>query len=633
MGKCVKRVHSLGGIGASAALVALLASAVPSLAQDAANAPAIVLEDRLELPAVGSDDFRAAPAEVAPAAAAPAPQDKIETAKPVEAPTAAPPTIEASPATPPAAVPAAPASAATEPPPASPATAEAPADPVARAIAAELARMPVAKAEAAAHAAMTAFYAARADAPIWLDQGRLGERAKLAIGRIEQAADDGLDPEAFVLPDPAAADTAPEALARAELALTRAALLYAKQAQSGRIVPTSISVLLTATPPMPDPAEVLATLAEADDIEATLGAYNPPHPGYRMLRAKLHELRETTGAIEAPPMIEPGPTIRPGAEDERVPALRQRLGVAAISEDLVYDAELMKAVRAFQKKHGLGSAGLVGPQTVAAVNAARKGDPVAEIVANMERWRWLPRDLGERHVWVNVPEFELRIFRDGAVEHQTRVIVGTPKNPTPIFSDEIEHVIVNPSWHVPTSIAVKEMLPNLRADPYYLARQGIEVVYVQGKRQQVVDSTMVDWSAVSLKNLHFRQPPGERNALGRIKFMFPNQHSVYLHDTPSRSLFARDLRALSHGCVRVDKPLEFGEALMGGEGWDAKRIGKLVGGAERRVNLQAKVPVHLVYFTAFVDETGELQTRPDIYGHDRKVRRALGLEGIATAAN
>jgi murein L,D-transpeptidase YcbB/YkuD len=512
----------------------------------------------------------------------------------------------------------------------------APADPIAADIAAQLAvPAPGLKAEAAAdHAAITAFYAARQNAPLWTDANGLTEKAKSAIARIHEAADDGLNPEAFLLPDAAAIRSTPDSLARADLALTSAALLYAKQAQSGRIAPRSISPLITAAPPVPDPATVLTTLADAEDIAATLGAFNPSHAGYRLLRAKLVELRESTAAVEPPPVVPAGPPVRLGQQDVRVPLLRHRLGVkGAAADDTTYDEPLRLAVAAFQKRHGLGTLGLLGPQTVAALNADRRADPVAEIIANMERWRWMPRDLGERYVFVNIPEYMVRIVRDGAVEHETRVVVGKPTNQTPIFSNKIQFIIVNPSWHVPASIAKKEMLPMLRADPTYLARQGIEAVYVQGRKTQVIDSTMVDWSAVNMKNIVFRQPPGERNALGRIKFMFPNEHAVYLHDTPSRSLFARDSRAFSHGCVRVDQPLQFGEALMGGEGWDAKRIAKLIGGAERRVNLQTAVPVHLAYFTASVDDAGVLHTRPDIYGHDRKVRQALGLEGIATAAN
>jgi murein L,D-transpeptidase YcbB/YkuD len=209
--------------------------------------------------------------------------------------------------------------------------------------------------------------------------------------------------------------------------------------------------------------------------------------------------------------------------------------------------------------------------------------------------------------------------------------VGSVTNQTPIFSNTIQFLIVNPYWHVPYSIASKEMLPKLQQDPTYLARQGIEVVYVRGGRRQVLDSTAIDWSNISLKGLHFRQPPGERNALGHIKFMFPNEHSVYLHDTPTRNLFGRTNRALSHGCVRVEDPFALAEILLGVQnGWTKDKVKRLVGGAERRINLPEAVPVHLTYFTSFVDGAGNLKKLNDIYGHDRRMRSALGLELMAS---
>jgi murein L,D-transpeptidase YcbB/YkuD len=250
----------------------------------------------------------------------------------------------------------------------------------------------------------------------------------------------------------------------------------------------------------------------------------------------------------------------------------------------------------------------------------------------MERWRWLPRDLGQTHIMVNIPEYMARIVRDGQVAHETRVVVGKPQNQTPVFSDVMEFIIVNPSWNVPYSIASKEMLPNLQRDPTYLARQGMEVLDVSGKRPIVIDSTMVDWYSVNMKRIRIRQPPGERNALGHIKFMFPNQHAVYLHDTPSRNLFANAVRAYSHGCVRVQDPFALADVLLEGTDWNAARMKKLIGGTERRIDLAHKLPVHLTYFTADIDPDGNLVTRNDIYGHDRKMRAALGLGGQIQAS-
>jgi murein L,D-transpeptidase YcbB/YkuD len=223
---------------------------------------------------------------------------------------------------------------------------------------------------------------------------------------------------------------------------------------------------------------------------------------------------------------------------------------------------------------------------------------------------------------VNIPEFLVRIVEGGATVYEDRVIVGKPTNQTPIFSKAMQHVIVNPYWNVPTSIAVKEMLPRLAADPGYFARQGFELVNARG---HVVSPYAVNWRAVTAGRFRFRQPPGERNALGRIKFMLPNEHDVYIHDTPTRSLFANAIRAYSHGCIRVHEPFRFADALLADQGIDGARLKKLIGGPERTLMLKRHIPVHIVYFTAGVGKDGKVEARPDIYGHDARLKATLGL--------
>ncbi len=469
--------------------------------------------------------------------------------------------------------------------------------------------------------AIAEYYAARDFQPLWSDGGQLSSAAVASMERIAQAADDGLDPAAYRLPT--ARDTDPATLARTDVELSLAVAAYARHAQSGRLEPRTISPLITARPERPDPAYVLARVSASTNAAQTLDDFNPPHEGFRDLRRKLAAL--SIARTEPLPHIPDGPLLKPGMDDPRVPVLRARLALPH-SEDTGYDTALADAVRAFQRSKGLRDEAVVGRQTLAALNEEISSDPYADALVNMERWRWLPRDLGRTHVFVNIPEFHARVVSDGAVVHETRVIVGTEKNQTPIFSDAIQFLIVNPSWNVPYSIARKEMLPKLQQDPTYLARQGIEVVHVRGGRRQVLDSTAIDWTNTSLKGLHFRQPPGERNALGHIKFMFPNEHSVYLHDTPSRNLFGRASRAFSHGCVRVEDPFALAEALLGTRnGWTKDKVKRLVGGAERRINLPEKIPVHLAYFTAWVDGGGVLKKHADIYGHDRRMRAALNL--------
>ena len=264
------------------------------------------------------------------------------------------------------------------------------------------------------------------------------------------------------------------------------------------------------------------------------------------------------------------------------------------------------AVADFQRAHRMPASGLLTARTVAALSG---GNPEAlenSIIANMELWRWMPREIAANRVDVNIPDYTARVVRDGAVVHQTRVVVGQPDKPTPVFAEQMRFIIVNPYWNVPLSIIKNEMMPKLASDPNYFADHGYEVVERDG-------------------TTYVRQPPGDGNALGRIKFMFPNSHSVYLHDTNARSYFGRSMRALSHGCVRVDQPFSFAEAVLGREnGWSEARVRRMIGGQERTINLPKPLPILITYFTAAVDDTG-VQLSSDVYGYAGKVKAALGL--------
>ncbi|MDR3374034.1 MAG: L,D-transpeptidase family protein [Ancalomicrobiaceae bacterium] len=476
-------------------------------------------------------------------------------------------------------------------------------------------------------AAISAFYAERAYAPLFVDGKGLAAHASEAIDRLGRAAEDGLDVADYPVPtlgqEPGAAD-----LAKAELQLTESALKYARHAEAGRFDPIRLSELVTAKPPVPKPEDILKTLAAASDVSAALEDFNPPHEGYKKLKAKLAELGPQK-PIAPIARLPAGPVIRPGDKDTRIALLRERLGVAgtvvATDADL-YDPALVQAVKTFQKTKGLNPSGLVGPQTVNAVNEEANGtdSKAADIIANMERWRWLPRDLGSLHVMVNVPDFTLVIERDGAVTHRARVIVGRVQNQTPIFSQTMTHIIVNPYWNVPISIVKKEYIGKAAETQGASLTRGNFEVEVNNK---VVDPTAVDWTTVNAAQIHLRQRPGDGNALGNIKFMFPNQHSVYIHDTSSRGLFQQSYRSLSHGCVRVQEPFSFADALMAEEptGITGAKLKSMIGGSEKYLWLKRPVPVHIAYFTYFVDDAGALQTRPDLYGHNAKVKQILGL--------
>jgi L,D-transpeptidase YcbB len=454
--------------------------------------------------------------------------------------------------------------------------------------------------------AIAAFYALRDFAPLWFSGGTANAAVAPAIEQLKHAADDGLDVKGFPQAFSPATD---EEIAAADLALSDAVVAYGRQASGSRVDPRMISRLIGVEPEMADPAVILALVATAgEDAGEELRRFNPPQKAYEALREKLLQSRRGRGVTGRDAAIPSGPVLRPGMRDPRVPLVRARLGLdnAAAAGDLVYDTRIASAVADFQKANGLPPSGNLTARTVAALSGG-PSSLEAEILANMERWRWMPRDMGETHIEVNIPDYEAVVIEHGEVIERNRVVVGKEETPTPVFSDTMKFLIVNPAWNVPQSIIRKEMLPRLAADPNYLSRLGYEVSSRAG-------------------HLVVRQPPGERNALGRIKFVFPNDFSVYMHDTPLRRLFASAKRAFSHGCVRVDDPFRFAETVLG-KGWSEQRIKKLIGGKERYVYLPKPLPVYLEYFTVFVDDSGELQLRDDVYGYSRRVKAALGLEG------
>ena len=481
------------------------------------------------------------------------------------------------------------------------------------------------------HKAIEAFYKSRGFKAVWTDGSAFTPQARSVIARIRRAQEDGLDPQDYALPD---SDIdrrflqGYDGLAEAELQLSAAILTYARHASAGRINPNVLSRSVTMKPEKPDPMAVLKAMADSPRPDATLASYNPPHPEFRLLRDQLAELRRQDDNAEQPAPIPDGPTLRVGMQDERIVEIRRRVGAAMPDVDAdIFDKDLKKDVRRFQREAGLSADGIIGKRTLAAMNGGSAENREEVVLANMEQWRWMPRDLGAFHVRVNVPEFMVRVMRNGSEHHKTRTIVGKRRNQTPIFSDEMDHVIVNPYWNVPLSITSKEMLPDIVRDPQgYFAKGNYEVLTSVSGRVRSVDPGQVDWRNVNLRKLHIRQRPGRGNALGRIKFMFPNKHSVYLHDTPTKHLFKRDFRAYSHGCMRVHKPIEFADALLVNEpNLSGSRIKSMFGGQEKRVNLVQKIPVHVTYFTAWVDGSGQLQTRKDLYGHHKRMMKCLEL--------
>jgi murein L,D-transpeptidase YcbB/YkuD len=480
------------------------------------------------------------------------------------------------------------------------------------------------KSERKLAADIRAFYVARQYEPLWIRYSQPTARLKALAEAMAKAELNALDPDDYILPDlgPAALNNV-EAIAAAELASTVAVVRYATHLSAGRIRPRSLSRHVTPEPEKPAVSEILEKLAAAGDVETALRAFEPEHEQYRALKKKLAEMLASAD-IDDKPLIPHGRVLRHGSYSPRVALLRNRLDVpvANDADPQLFDRELLDAVREFQRSNALGVDGIVGQGTLAALNRDNRENMLSVLRANIERWRWMPKSLGDFHVAVNIPEFRVRVNRNGETVHATRVVVGKRSNPTPVFSDEMEHLIVNPYWNVPTSIVSNEMLPDIMIDPTgFFERHGYELfARGEGRGMRPVHPEFVDWFTIDPKQVLVRQPPGRGNALGRIKFMFPNRHAVYLHDTPTKNLFQRSIRAFSHGCVRVKNPLEFADAILAEDPeWSSERLKRMFGGRERKVELAKHIPVHLTYFTAMVDADGTVETFGDIYGYDRVI--------------
>ncbi len=557
-------------------------------AADAATAPAADNPDA----AVPADPAEATEAPAPVTAAAPAASPKSD--EPVSQPAAASaPAAVAAPAAPPA-------------PAAAPALAAADA-----AVAAELQNIASGKYDHILggkkdRTNVDAFYSGRGYAPIWITDGKPNDNAEAAIGYLAHVDADGLDPADYPVPNLSAAKDA-ASLAEAELRLSASIITYAHHASVGRVHWSRVSPDISYNDTPPEVADVLAAMVQAKDVAAVLDAYEPHAPNYLALKAKLAEIRAGKGD-PSKPTIANGPAPKIGAQDDRVPELRDRLGVRGDGSP-TYDKELADAVKKFQQDHDLKPTGTLTPQTIEALNGRQPDRPTDVIIANLERWRWMPHELGNTYVIVNLPDFTLRVMRDGKLVWMTKVVIGKPDKPTPLMSAEMKYITVNPTWNVPPSIVNNEYLPALAQDPTVLGRMGLRV------------SRNPDGS------VHISQPPGDKNALGRIRFNFPNKFLVYQHDTPDKYMFAYEKRAFSHGCMRVYDPPKYAEVLLSlvrpGEGYTEDRIKKMYGPNETDIQFPTFIPVHLTYQTAFVDDAGKLQFREDVYGRDKALLAIL----------
>jgi murein L,D-transpeptidase YcbB/YkuD len=491
-------------------------------------------------------------------------------------------------------------------------------------------------------AGLRQFYADRAFKPLWIDGLGVGAKAKAAAATLAAADLDGLDPHDYAAAAIAerlnAAD--PASQAELEVLLSRAVAQYAADLMAGRLVPLQVDSELKIEPERPSAATVLGAIDSTPDIAAYLASFAPQTPNYTRLKEALATYRIVAAAGGWSRVAE-GESLKPGMSDPRVPALRQRLIEAGdLSADVVvppetafaYDPALEAAVKRFQWRHGLTQDGVVGRKTIAAMNVPVE-QRIDQMLINMERRRWMPDDLGQRYVFVNMADFELKVVDGPKTIYDTRVVVGTPYHRTPVFSATMTYAVLNPYWNITPTIAKNEILPKLRKDASYLAKNNIVVLSDWSDGAVPVDPSTIDWSQVSPRSFPYklRQEPGEKNALGRIKFMFPNPYNIYLHDTPSRQLFQETVRSFSHGCIRVQNPVDLGAVLLAADGWTKERLDAVIASGEQKViTLNQPVPVHLTYLTAWVNKDGSIHFRDDIYGRDARLDAALlpAQEGI-----
>jgi len=507
------------------------------------------------------------------------------------------------------------------------------------------------------------FYQGRDFAPVWVAEDGSPAAATRALLNWAGTADAHALPASRYHVDAlssrlAAAGTLSAAgMADLELALTRLFVTFGRDMNGGVLDPRSIDKDLDIERHRPDPAAMLEAVATSADPAAYLQTLIPTDPAYRRLLDDYAELRAIARNGDWGPLVEAGGTLKLGDRHPRVGQLRTRLmklgdlpasaAIGAATEDTVvatnevvndahpvqaaveanrFDEALDTAVRHFQARHGLSTDGTVGPATLAAINTTA-AERATQVAANLERRRWMNYDLGYQHILINLAAFTMTLYEDGRPRFSTRAVVGKAgRHETPEFIDRLEYIVVNPVWNVPRSIATNEILPLLRENPYYLEENNM--VLVDSDRP----ASEIDWNSVSRVPGRIKQRPGDHNALGYVKFLFPNSHSVYMHDTPARKLFARDRRDFSHGCVRLADPYDFAHLLLSMQSGTDDPIAAFdrlrARGGEQWVTLEHPIPVYITYRTVWTDDAGEHQFRADVYRRDREVSDALRAAGV-----
>jgi L,D-transpeptidase YcbB len=474
--------------------------------------------------------------------------------------------------------------------------------------------------------ALTAHYARNGGSIYWIGTGRMDK----FIHRLQSARYDGLNPQDYPVQSlmelrDQLDESDPVSAAQAELTFSAFLVSYAADLRIGRIAPQKVDPNLFRSQKTIDVQRVLTDLKKESDPNKFLNSYEPRNIHYQALKKMLKVYNQVIDEGIDWPAIGQGAVVKPGGSDPRVANVRHLLSITGDFEwtdsgSSVYDQNLAIAVRRFQVRHGLEAKGLLGKQTIVSMNIPPE-ERQRQIMLNMERWRWMPDNLGDEHFLVNIAAFELQHWQSNIIVDRMNVVVGAVATQTPEFSGSMQYIELNPYWTVPYNIATKEMLPKLKANPMQYA-DDFEV-FAGGK---LSSWNSIDWSSYGGSGsfpFTFRQLPGPKNALGKVKFMLPNKYNIYLHDTPAKDKFANATRAFSHGCIRLLRPGDLAYSLLERTGMDKAAVDEVwAGGENTRVNLPKAIPVHLIYATAFSSENG-IEFRTDVYGRDRKLYAAL----------
>jgi murein L,D-transpeptidase YcbB/YkuD len=480
------------------------------------------------------------------------------------------------------------------------------------------------------------FYERRQFVPAWIEGTNPRPQMEEFVRALNAAASEGLDPQLYSVGmlDQRRQEASKGFLTKKgfqageagalDVLLTYLYMKYASDLADGLSDLAHADPAWQIKPEKFDPAAHLEQALEASRIEESLADLTPENPQYRALRKMLSDYR-SIASNGGWPSLPAGLKLKPGQTSPHVGLLAKRLAITGDYRGPTlhgpgrYDGQLVEAVQQFQRRHGLADEGAIGPAVVAAMNVPAQ-QRISQIELNLERWRWLPRELGDRYILVNIPEYRLEVWEGNRVPLTMKVVVGKKDTPTPIFNDEMTYLVFSPYWNVPPDIAKGETLPEVLNDPGFLDRMNMEVLDASGN---AVDPLTIDMEDPA--KYRFRQRPGADNALGLVKFMFPNQHNVYLHDTPSDSLFARATRSFSHGCVRVEQPLAFAQYVLRDQPeWTRERIEQAMhAGEEKTVKLREAIPVYLGYWTARVSPDGQMQFRSDVYGVDKRLTGML----------